>query len=223
MFKHLGPPKPLPELKENTTVKGRTYVTPDGNAYPSITTMLGHKEKPHLKEWRNMLGDKKADKEMKRCADRGTAVHELIEKYLDNVEDFTRGYKPEYIKGFNQLKFQLNRIDNIRLQEVALYSDVLKIAGRVDCIGEFNGKLCVIDFKTSNNNKDKDMIEDYFLQCTFYALAWYELTGELIEDIVILMTVEKGMVPLVFNEKIYKWIAPLQERINEYYTAKEHK
>ena len=183
--------------------------------------MLGHKEKPFLADWRKMLGDKKADKEMKRCADRGTAVHELIEKYLDNTEDFTRGYRPDYVKGFNQLKFQLNRVDNIRLQEAALFSDQLRIAGRVDCIGEYNGVLSVIDFKTSNNNKNKDMIDDYFLQCTFYALAWFELTGEPIEDIVILMTVEKGMVPLVFKEKITNYIAPLLKRIDEYYKDKE--
>ena len=143
----------------------------------------------------------------------------MIEKYLNNEDDFTRGYDPEFVKGFNQLKFRLNRINNIRLQEVGLYSNRLKIAGRVDCIGEYDGVLSVIDFKTSNNNKNKEMIEDYFLQCTFYALAWFELTGEPIEDIVILMTVEKGMVPLVFKEKIDKYVEPLLQRINEYYKA----
>lgn len=220
MFIHTGTPIVLPELKVKTLPSGiRHYTTPDGNQYPSITTMLGHKEKPWLEDWRQMLGKEKADKEQKRCADRGSAIHELIEKYLNNEEEFTRGYLPEYVKGFNQLKFRLNRINNIRTQEAALYSDTLKLAGRVDCIGEYDGVLSIIDFKTSNNNKEHDMIEDYFLQCTAYAIMWHEMTGEAIEDIVILMSVEKGMVPLIFKEKIDKYIKPLLKRIDEYYKA----
>ena len=141
----------------------------------------------------------------------------MVEKYLNNEEDFTRGYDAKYVKGFNQLKFKLNRIDNIRMQEAGLYSHQLKVAGRVDCIAEYNGVPAVIDFKTSNNNKDKSMIGDYFKQCTFYAIAWHELTGEAIEDIVILMNVEKGIMPLVFEDKIENWIAPLLKDISAYY------
>lgn len=220
MFTHIGAPVDLPILTSKTLPSGiRHYTTPDGIEYPSITTVLGFKEKPYLKDWRKMLGEEKADKEQKRCAERGTAVHELIERYLNNEDDFTRGYNSEYIRGFNQLKFYLNHINNIRLQEVALYSDTLRLAGRVDCIGEYKGKLAIIDFKTSNNNKDRSMIEDYFLQCTAYAIMWSEMTGEAIEDIIILMTVEKGLVPLVFCEKIDKYISPLLKRIDEYYKA----
>lgn len=220
MFVHKGAPIALPELTAKTLPSGiRHYTTPEGNQYPSVTTVLGHKEKPWLEDWRNMLGKEKADKEQKRCADRGTAVHELVERYLNNEEDFTRGYKSEYVKGFNQLKFRLNRINNIRTQEAALYSDTLRLAGRVDCIGEYDGVPSIIDFKTSNNNKDREMIEDYFLQCTAYAIMWFEMTGESIQDITILMTVEKGMVPLVFQDKIDKYVSPLLQRIDEYYKA----
>lgn len=220
MFIHKGAPNPLPELKVKTLPSGiRHYTTPEGNYYPSVTTVLGQKEKPWLEDWRQMLGKEKADKEQARCADRGSAIHELIERYLNNEDEFTRGYKSEYVRGFNQLKFRLNHINNIRVQEAALYSDSLRVAGRVDCIGEYDGVLSVIDFKTSNNNKDHSMIEDYFLQCTAYAVMWYEMTGEAIEDIVILMSVEKGMVPLVFHEKIDKYVKPLLLRIDEFYKA----
>lgn len=217
MFTHVGSPVELPTLKAVTSSNGkRVYTTPSGD-YPSITTMLGHKEKPWLEDWKNMLGKDKAAKETKRCADRGTAVHELAEKYLNNDQGFTKGYDQLHVRGFNQLKFKLNNINNIRLQEAALYSDVLQIAGRVDCIGEYNGVLSVIDFKTSNNNKDREMIEDYFLQCTAYAIMWHEMTGEAIENVTILMSVEKGMVPLVFQDSIDKYVAPLLKRIDQYY------
>ena len=216
MFIHKEEQK-LPELKVTEQYGVRHYVTPDGNKYPSITTMLGAKEKPWLKDWRTALGETKADREQKRCADRGTAVHELIEQYLGNQTINTRGYKTEYVKGFNQLKFQLNRINNIRAQEAALYSDTLKLAGRVDCIGEYDGELAVIDFKTSNNPKDQGMVQDYYLQCTAYAIMWFERTKEPIENIRILMTVERGLVPLVFTEKIDKYVEPLLKRTDEYY------
>lgn len=220
MFTHIGAPTELPELNAKTLPSGiRHYTTPEGNVYPSITTVLGQKEKPWLEDWRQMLGKEKADKETKRAADRGSAIHELVEKYLNNEEEFTRGYKPEFVRGFNQLKFRLNHIDNIRTQESALYSDTLRVAGRVDCIGEYDGVLSIIDFKTSNNNKDQSMIQDYYLQCTAYAIMWYEMTGEPIEDIAILMNVERGMVPLIFREKIDKYVKPLLKRIDEYYKA----
>lgn len=220
MFKHVGAPTTLPELKAKTLPTGiRHYATPEGEHYPSVTTMLGAKEKPWLNDWKNMLGAEKAAKETKRCADRGSAVHELVEKYLNNEDDFTRGYDSKYVKGFNQLKYRLNHIDNIRTQEAALYSDSLRLAGRVDCVAEYDGVLSIVDFKTSNNNKDIEMVQDYFLQCTAYAVMWCEMTGEPIDNIVILMYVEKGMVPLVFQDKIDKYVKPLLKRIDEYYKA----
>lgn len=216
MFNYVEIP-PLPTLKVENSASGRRYyVTPSGEKYPSITTVLGAKEKPYLTKWRNMLGDKKADKEQKRCADRGTAIHDMCEKYLNSEEAPTKSHTADHIRGFNQLKFRLNKISNLRAQEVALYCEYLKVAGRVDCIAEYDGVLSIIDFKTSNNNKDISMIGDYFKQCTFYALAWEEMTGELIEDIVILMSVEKGMVPMVHKEKIENWIGPLLKDIHNF-------
>jgi ATP-dependent exoDNAse (exonuclease V) beta subunit len=181
--------------------------------------MLGAKEKPHLAEWRNMLGADKADKEMKRAADRGTAVHEMIEKYLNNEENPTKGYLPEHIREFNQVRLKLNKIDNIHTQEIALFSDTLKIAGRVDCIGEFEGELCVIDFKTSNGDKKESMIEDYFLQCTFYALAYGEMYNINIDNITIIMSSEKGIVPLIFKGQVDDYVEKLVERIGNYYKS----
>jgi genome maintenance exonuclease 1 len=222
-FTHLPKPE-LPELKVVTLPNGkRHYTTPEGVKYPSITTVLGAQEKPWLTDWRNSLGKQKADAETKRAGERGDAVHKLAEIYLNNqlTSEITKPYKPELVNWFNKVKLNLNKIDNIRIQEAALYSDVLRVAGRVDCIAEYDKTLAIVDFKTSTNSKVKAMIYDYYLQTTAYALMWEEQTGEHIDDIVIIMSVEKGMGPLIFKEKVHKYISPLMKRINKYY--EDHK
>lgn len=206
------------------TINGmRFYKTPSGILLPSITTVLGAKEKPWLDNWRQMLGDKKALAETERCTQRGTAVHLMCEKYLQNVpkEEVTKNQPPEYVKLFNQIRLALNKVDQIRAQEVALWSESLGVAGRVDLVAEYNGKLSIIDFKTSNNNKTEDIIEDYFLQCTAYALMYYQVYGEIIEDIVVIITVEKGLMPLVFTKKIDNYVVILLNRIKDFKKMKK--
>lgn len=217
MFTHLSSITPV-ELKTIEGPKGRFYITPEGNKYPSITTILGAGEKPWLTDWRNSLGADKADKEMKRAAERGTAVHAMVEKFLNNDPAPTSGHKPEHIPDFNMLRVFLKRINNIYTQETALWSDLLKCAGRVDCIGEYNGKLAVIDFKTSTNDKNKSMIGDYFLQTTAYAIMFQERYNIQIDNIVIIMSSEKGAVPLIFQQPVEPHIEPLLQRINTYHT-----
>lgn len=216
MFTHTNTITPL-ELDAQIVKGQRWYTTPQGIKYASVTTILSDGPKPWLEEWRNSLGHSRADKETKRCADRGTIVHLLAEKYLNNEENFTKGETVENVKLFNQIKIPLNKIDNIRAQEVALYSDTLRMAGRVDVVGEYEKTLSIIDFKTSNNNKDAQMVEDYFLQCTAYAIMYYEMYGEPIEDIVVIIAVEKGMMPMVYKRKIDDYVAPLLKRINTFY------
>jgi genome maintenance exonuclease 1 len=216
MFTHINTPT-ITELDAKITKGQRWYTTPTGKQYASVTTVLSDGPKPWLEDWRNSLGHSAADKETKRTADRGTAVHLLAEKYLNNEEGFTKGIPVDYVKLFNQIKIPLNRIDNIRAQEVPLYSDDLRLAGRVDVVGEYEKVLSIIDFKTSNNNKNDEMVEDYFLQCTAYAIMYYELFGEAIEDIVVIIAVERGMMPMVYKRKIDDYVVPLLKRINTFY------
>jgi len=213
MFTHVNQP-PIPTLIQNTKPNGtRTYEVPNNKVYPSITTILGDGDKPWLTNWRNVLGDKRADKETKRCAIRGTAIHKMAELYVKNIPIDFRKYLPAHVRDFNKLKTQLNAMDNIAAQEIALYSDRLKVAGTVDCIAEYNGTPSIIDYKTSTNVKTKDMVTDYFCQLTFYAIAWHELTGNSIENIVVMMTVENGLLPIVFVERIENWIPLLLSKI----------
>lgn len=205
MFTHIHTPISKLHQKE---LFGKRFYTDGVVKYPSITTVLSNTaDKEYLKEWELRVGAN-AKKELKRCCDRGTEVHHLCEQYLKNNNINTDN------KLFNQIKPHLKKINNIRLQETALKSDVLQVAGTVDLIAEYNNRLCVVDFKTSNHSKTEANIYDYFLQETFYALAFYESTGEYIEDIITIIAVEKNPVPQLFVKKIDKYIVPLQKRIS---------
>lgn len=157
---------------------------------------------------------------MKRAADRGTAVHLMVERFLDNESNVTRDQKIEHVTEFNTLRLHLKNINNIITQETPLWSDLLRAAGRVDCVGEWQGKLSIIDFKTSTNNKTAEMIDSYWLQTTAYAIMFQERYGIQIDQAVIIMSVERGAVPLVFKRDIDQYIQPLLETINTYHKTK---
>jgi len=199
----------LPQLKVIETEGKRLYVTPEGNKYPSVTTVTGWKKREFFAEWR-----KKNPEESKYALQRGNDFHLLIEKYLNN-EQVERHSDSKTQKLFDQVKSELHNIDKILCQEIALWSDTLKLAGRVDCIAEYDGKLSIIDFKTSKKMKDEFEIEEYFLQATCYAIMLEERTGIQISNIVILMSCDDGST-LVFQQKPKKYIKKLMETINLY-------
>ncbi len=221
MFTHITPTIPTSDIETTEIKSGRWYITPQGT-FPSVTTVLGKKPKPALENWKNMLGPVKAKKETDRCSARGTAVHEMCERYINNVhpEDIIKGHTRDDIKLFNQIKLGLNKhVDNVYTQEVALWSETLMLAGRTDLIAEYDGILSVVDFKTSNNLKEENTIEDYFLQCTAYAIMFNEMFDIHIEDIVVIITTEKGLMPQIYKKKIYDYIDPLVQRIDEFYAG----
>ena len=216
MFTHTNQPDYV-ELKSRMKRGKRWYTSPDGESYPSVTTVLGNEPKPAIEAWKQSLGSSRAKKEMQRCSDRGTAVHEMCEHFLNNNDNYADGRDTQLVRMFNKMKVRLKKINNIRAQEVPLYSDTLSIAGRVDCVAEYDGVLSIIDFKTADRPKTEDMIEDYFLQCTAYAVMYSELFDEDIEDIVVIIASENGAMPQVFRRKTHDYIRPLCKRILKFY------
>ena len=197
----------------------RLYKTPEGNHYPSITSILGRTMEPEkvksLDNWRNSLGHANAHAYTKKAADKGTNVHALCEKFLKNEVINLKQFSIEDVNVFAALKLKLKNIKPIA-QEIALYSDRLEIGGRVDCIGYYKDVISIIDFKTSNKNKlDKDVL-DYKLQICFYALACNELYGTDIQQGVIIMSSGTGF-PLEWIFDIRDFIKPLEKRIDEFY------
>ena len=156
-------------------VDGFRFYDIDGKAYPSVTTVLGIRSKEGLQKWRDSIGEKVANWEMNRAARRGKATHLLVEQYLKNETPSIRDVLPLGL--LKLLRPYIDQIDNIHCLETIMYSKKLTIAGQVDCIAEYNGKLSVIDFKTANKERKEDWIENYFLQTTAYAIMYEELFG----------------------------------------------
>jgi genome maintenance exonuclease 1 len=134
----------------------------------------------------------------------------------DAVVEEKKTSRPGDYYMFAQIKEELDKINNIKAIETALWSSTLRMAGRVDCIAEYDGKLSVIDFKTSKAIKDEKDIQEYFMQATAYAIMFQERTGISIRNIAILMSCEDGSI-MVYQKDPIKYVASLKTAIDEYY------
>ena len=195
-------------------VDGFRFYDIDGKAYPSVTSVLGIKKKAELQGWREKIGEDVANWEMGRAARRGKATHLLVEEYLKGKTPSERGVLPLGL--FKLLRPYIDQIDNIHLLETIMYSPKLTIAGQVDCVAEYNGKLSVIDFKTANKERQESWIDNYFLQTTAYAQMYEETFGKSIDQIVILLASEDGSVQNFVKEK-KDYMTPLMKSIDEFY------
>jgi hypothetical protein len=177
------------QIESVETPNGRRYKTPDG-VFPSVTTVTGWKKRAFFAKWR-----RDNPEESKRVLSRGTKLHAIIETYLRNsltptaLAEATGTSEADL---FVSMQEDINRIGKIFAIEVPLWSKKVGLAGRTDCIGEFDGVPSVIDFKSSNYPKSEDAIQDYFMQATAYALMWQDLTGQQLRNIAILIGVEDG-------------------------------
>lgn len=200
IFNHV---KDLPEFQnlETQTILGkRHYVTPSGNVYPSVTTITGLYNKSSIMEWRKRIGEEQANKISTQAANRGTKLHKVCEDFLNNNLSLEKEM-PTTIHLFRSIQPILEKsIGNIYSIEVPLYSDHLRVAGRVDCIAEFEGKPSVIDFKSSSKPKSEDYIINYFMQTAAYAVMFEERTGIPIPRLAIIIAVENDY-PQVFVKK----------------------
>ena len=206
------------ELESITTESGRIYKTPGGKSYPSITTVLSSYNKKAVYEWRQRVGEEEANRISRAASGRGTRLHNAVEKYLLNemTELKRKTIMPDALPLYTQLENILKvKIGDIYGIEQPLYSDRLGIAGRCDCIAEWEGVLSIVDWKTAKDYKQKNHIQNYFMQGAAYAEMFEERTGKPIEQVVIAIA-NDNMNPQIFVEKKADYLLPLQEYILSY-------
>ena len=202
------------DLVAETTSRGRTYATPDGSRYPSITTVLSLLTEDSIAAWRRRVGDEEANRIGHRASSRGTQVHSIIERYLKNED--TTDYLPHIRQSLENLRPILDQsIGKIFGLETPLYSRYLGLAGRCDCVAEWEGVPSIIDFKTSRRPKKKQQVPNYFAQMSGYAVMFEERTGMPIVNTVIVMDVDNDE-PIVFKEHRDNYIELLIETKKEY-------
>ena len=220
----------LPELDfdlDSVTEDGsRKYTTPEGKVYSSVTTILSHStDKSLLVKWRKKVGEEEANKIVKKSSGRGTKLHSVCEKYLLNeLNDMKiRMMMPDIKDFFLQVRPHIDKnVGNVYGLEQALYSDRLRMAGRTDCIAEWDGKLSIVDYKNSIKEKKEDWIQNYFIQCTAYAEMFEDRTGLPIEQIVVAIANEEGT-PQIFIREKSKYVGELNRYIENYWKDLEYK
>ena len=218
LFDHVAGLTPI-EMS-TTMINGRRYyLTPTGNKYKSVTTVISNnpEKKAGIQRWRNRVGAEEANKISAYSTRRGNKYHKLVENFINNEHD-TELYKEDTLVWdmFNASLEVLNNINNVYFQEAALYSDVLGLAGRVDCIAEYNGKLSIIDFKTSKKYKKKEYLYDYYVQEVAYACMLLEQYNLKIEQLVTIVAVESGMPQVEIVPPKKEYLIRLEEYIKEY-------
>ena len=208
----------FPKLKRIDSPEGRVYQTVTGMKYPSVTSVLGMMDKTAFFEWRKAVGEAEANKISARAARRGTAIHTLCEDYLNGKSAEPSMFDQQV---FNSIIPHLDKIDNIHALESKLYSDYLQVAGTVDCIAEYDGKLSIIDFKTSRRIKKKEDIDGYFIQTAAYAVAFEERTKIPVSRLVIIMGIDDEQ-PLIFKEHRDNWIDRFMDLREQFRSKKGH-
>lgn len=206
MFTHIKLDKELPKLSQINEDGTRYYITPSGNKYPSVTTVLAEYNRKVIYEWRQRVGDEVANSVSRKASTRGTKLHKACEDYLNNKAPVLATPLEQDL--FSKFKPVLHQIDEIHAQEIKMYSDHLRLAGTVDCIAKFNGRLSVIDFKTASKAKSKVNISNYFMQCSAYAIMFEEQFGIPVSQTVVAIAVEDDE-PQVFVEKRDNYVKDL--------------
>ena len=213
------------ELEKKETNGIRLYNLPDGQWVPSITSVTSFYNRQIFAKWRERVGIEEANRITKKATARGTDFHEAVEVYMRNQELDWNQFKPATQFMFHHARPYLDKINNIHAIERTLYSQYLGLAGRVDCIAEYEGELAVIDFKTSEKIKPEKWLENYFVQEMFYASAYYEMTGIPVTKLITIMVTPGGDVKVFDKRNKGDYIKLLVRYIKEFVshnTRSEH-
>jgi len=210
------------ELEKKEVDDKRYYLLPSGKWCVSITSVTSFFNRQIFIDWRKRKGLEEANRITKRATARGNDFHQVCQNYLENKELNWDDYKPLTKIMFIHAKPYLDKINNIHAIERTLYSEYFGLAGRVDCIAEYEGELAVIDFKTSDKIKPEEWIENYFVQETGYACMYYELTKIPVKKLITIMVTPHGEVEIFDKRNKEDYIKLLVRYIKEFVTFNTH-
>ena len=223
MFKFVDVNLKVSEVEPVSQDGVRYYPIPGADKYyPSVTSITSFKNAAFFAGWRKKVGEDEANRITNRATQRGTAFHSITEDYIKgelNLDKYLEN-NPLSVRMFQSAKDTFNRIDNIHCLETFLYSHYLGLAGRVDCIAEFDGELAVIDFKTSTKEKKEDWIQNYFVQETAYAAMFLERSGIEVKKIVTLIATEEGSIQVFQKYNLDDYLQLLKSYIEEFVRGK---
>jgi genome maintenance exonuclease 1 len=215
------------ELTRQTVNGSRKYITPDGFAVPSVTTILdatkSEESKKALQNWRNRVGHVQAQAITTEAAGRGTRMHKWLENYVKTGETGEPGSNPYSLQSHQMAQSIITKglvnCNEYWGTEVSLYFPQV-YAGTTDLVGIHNGDESIMDHKQTNKPKKREWIDDYFVQTAAYATAHNEVWGTKIRKGVIFMCsaaneYQEFIVEGVeFDRYVDKWF----KRLEEYYS-----
>ena len=219
MFKFIDVNLKVPEVEAVNQDGVRYYPIPGADKYyPSVTSITSFQNAKFFASWRKRIGEDEANRITARATQRGTAFHSITEDYIKGELNLDRYLEnnPLSVRMFQSAKDTFDRIDNIHCLETFLYSHYLGLAGRVDCIAEFDNELAVIDFKTSTKQKQENYIEHYFVQETAYAAMFLERSGIEVKKIVTLIATEEGSIQVFEKYNLDYYLQLLKSYIEEF-------
>jgi len=208
--------KPIEQLHEDNI---RYYKVEGSTCYPSITSVISFINREKFADWRARVGNEAANKKTKKATTRGTKFHLVNEYYIANKDykELDEWDVPLIQLMFNSNKKELDKhINNIYYQEQRMYSDKLCLAGTVDMICEYDGELAIVDFKTSEQEKPEEWLEDYFVQLSAYWAMFSEKTGVAPKKLVVWLVAEDGTVQIVERTNIMHYLTTLQDYVSKF-------
>ena len=206
-------------------INGSRHYSLDGSNLPSVTTILkvtqSEEDKAAIEAWKQRVGNKEANRIKNEASSRGSSMHSYLEQYLlgkfnlDLLEEEERSKKMA-----NEIidKGLKNKLSEVWGAEATVYFPD-KYAGTADCIGIYEGKESIIDFKQSNKPKKEEYIEDYFLQVGAYSLAHNTVyNSKISQGVILICTVDRLFQDFkIEGTDLIKYQNKFLERVEQFY------
>jgi hypothetical protein len=192
-----------------------------GTKLPSVTTILGAtKDQEFLKKWKAKVGEAKAEEIKNLSSRRGTAMHKYLECYIESkgYEDLTDIGVQAKPMAQKIIDIGLAPVDEYYGSEVTLYYPGL-YAGSTDLVCRHNGMDTIIDFKQANKPKNKDWIDDYYLQIAAYCMAHdYVYDSQIQQGIIMVCTPDLYFQEFKFQDhELRQWKHKFLKRLDMYH------